>query len=114
MVLDCSGLGFLLIARQASATGGRLDAIGVFDYSDEDGTEAAHAGGDRRSRTSARPSGHAGWVPRIPDRAEVRVVRRDSECQFVESGLAHNDCTGHGKALDDRRVAVRYVILEQP
>ena len=75
-------------------TEARLDAIGVFGYSDEDGTEAATYDGKLAGRGRARAggAGHAGsprsWSPSAPRSGSARSSRCWSRSVDTAAGTA--------------------------
>jgi ribosomal protein S12 methylthiotransferase len=78
-------------------TEARLDAIGVFEYSDEDGTEAATLDGKVRSETIRRRAGRMSYVAELlcAQRAEerlgetVEVLVEIVDADGVEGRAAH-------------------------
>jgi ribosomal protein S12 methylthiotransferase RimO len=67
-------------------TGARLDAIGVFDYSDEDGTEAVGLGGKVSAATIARRYGRIGTL------AEQLCAQRAAERVGSTVGVLVDTC----------------------
>src|SRR5438105_4659860 len=59
----------------------------------------ALAGGDRRARAARRPAGDATSIPRVPRRAERRVLGGRSHRELVAVELADDDGAG---ALETR------------
>ena len=66
----------------------------------------------RRSRPAARSAGNALRIPRIPNRAEVRIVRGDAIGKLVQPGLADHVGARVIQLAHDRRVIVRHEIRE--
>ena len=76
--------------------------------------ERRHAGGDGHRRSAARSAGNAIGRPRIPRRAERRVLGRRSHRELVAVGLADDDGAGRLEPRDDGGVERRHERLEDP
>ena len=66
----------------------------------------------RRSRSAARSAGNALRIPRIPNRAKVRIVRGDAIGKLVQPGFADHVGARVVQLAHDGRVIVRHEIRE--
>ncbi len=77
------------------------------------GRHVHHLGRHSDSRPSARSARRSLGVMRIPDRAEMWIVRRDPVRQLVQAGLAHHHGARRVQLSHHRRVRLRHKIGEE-